>query len=218
LYSLGGRYFDEKWKPLYNSPEGVKALDLLKKSVSYGPANALELNHELADVAFFSEEVPMVLQWWSVTGEMLDPSINPFIDDTGFAVSFHPKNVSGMMGYGIADASPNKEAAYKLLEWVYSRTNAARLIEAGGVPVRRSTLEDESIKARVRIPEQWNAALQTLERGLWSRPKFKYAGVHSEIICTWVARALAGEVDSKEALDNAAKEVEGKLKELGWYG
>jgi multiple sugar transport system substrate-binding protein len=66
LYSLGGRYFDEKWKPLYNSPEGVEALDLLKKSVSYGPANALELNHELADVAFFSEEVPMVLQRWSV--------------------------------------------------------------------------------------------------------------------------------------------------------
>jgi multiple sugar transport system substrate-binding protein len=31
LYSLGGRYFDEKWKPLYNSPEGVEALDLLKK-------------------------------------------------------------------------------------------------------------------------------------------------------------------------------------------
>jgi len=217
LYSLGGRFFDEKLIPQYDTPEGIIALKLLMKSLEYGPENKLELNHELLNVAFFTEKVPMVLQWWSVTNEMLDPEINPLIDDTSFAPSFHPLECSGMMAYAIPLTSPHPAQAYKLIEWVYSQQNAARLISLGGTPIRASTFYDEEIRRRLRIPEQWDAALLTLQRGLWSRPKIKYHGIHDEIICSWVHRAMAGEVSIEEALRNASEEVRREFEKAGVY-
>ena len=217
LYSLGGRFFDEKLVPQYNSPEGVLALKLLIKSLDYGPENKLELTHELADVAFFTEDVPMVLQWWSVTNEMMDPEINPLMDDTGFAPNFHALACSGMMGYAVPLASPHPAQAYKVIEWVYSQQNAARLISLGGTPVRTSTLQNEEIKRGLKIPEQWDAALSTLRRGLWYRPKIKYHGTHAEILTSWVHRAMAGEVDPEEALTNATKEVKEEFEKAGVY-
>lgn len=217
LYSYGGSYFDENWIPRYNSPEGIIALRQMLKSLEYGPENRLELTHELADVAYFAEDVPMVMNWWSVLMEMLDPEINPHIDDTGFAPAFHSKIASGMMGYAIPKASKHEAQAYKVIEWAYSKQNAAKMIGYGGVPVRTSTLESAEIKATLRIPEIWDGALATLERGLWYRPKFLYHGVHAEILCSWVYRAMAGEVGVEEALSNAAKEVKTELEKVGFY-
>ncbi|MEM2550510.1 MAG: extracellular solute-binding protein, partial [Nitrososphaerota archaeon] len=217
LYSLGGRFFDEKLIPQYDSPEGIIALRLLLKSLEYGPENKLELNHELLNVAFFTEKVPMVLQWWSVTNEMLDPEVNPVIDDTGFAPSFHNLECSGMMAYAIPLTSPNPAQAYKLLEWVYSQQNAAKLIGLGGTPIRKSTLQSEELRRQLRIPEQWDAALLTLQRGLWSRPKIKYHGIHDEVICSWVHRVMSGEVDIEEALRRASEEVKREFEKAGVY-
>ena len=59
-------------------------------------------------------------------------------------------------GIGIAAASKNKEAAYLLCQWVVSKKQGARLVQAGGgVPFRNSVLNDPEVQADVKLPKEW---------------------------------------------------------------
>ncbi len=59
-------------------------------------------------------------------------------------------------GLGIAAASKNKEAAYLLCQWAVSKTQGARLLQAGGgVPFRNSILNDPEIQKGVKMPKEW---------------------------------------------------------------
>ena len=50
----------------------------------------------------------------------------------------------------------NKEAAYLLCQWVVSKTQGARLVQAGGgVPFRNSVLNDPQVQAGVKMPKEW---------------------------------------------------------------
>src|SRR5436190_1492589 len=59
-------------------------------------------------------------------------------------------------GPGIVAASKNKEAAYLLCQWAVSKTQGARLLQAGGgVPFRNSILNDPEIQKGVKMPKEW---------------------------------------------------------------
>src|SRR6266853_252894 len=59
-------------------------------------------------------------------------------------------------GIGVAQASPNKEAAYLLCQWLVSKTQGARLLQAGGgVPFRNSVLDDSETRKGVKLPQEW---------------------------------------------------------------
>ena len=59
-------------------------------------------------------------------------------------------------GLGIAAACKNKEAAYLLCQWVVSKKQGARLLQAGGgVPFRNSVLNDAEIRKGVKMPPEW---------------------------------------------------------------
>ena len=53
-------------------------------------------------------------------------------------------------------ASKNKEAAYLLCQWAVSKTQGARLLQAGGgVPFRNSILNDPEVQKGVKMPKEW---------------------------------------------------------------
>jgi multiple sugar transport system substrate-binding protein len=59
-------------------------------------------------------------------------------------------------GIGVAKASPNKEAAYLLCQWLVSKTQGSRLLQAGGgVPFRSSVLDDPDTRKGVKLPQEW---------------------------------------------------------------
>ena len=50
----------------------------------------------------------------------------------------------------------NKEAAYLLCQWMVSKQQGARLLQAGGgVPFRNSILNDPEIQKGVKMPKEW---------------------------------------------------------------
>ena len=76
-----------------------------------------------------------------------DPAASRIVGKVGYAVV--PAGPKGQYsatygdGIGIAAASKNKEAAYLLCQWAVSKTQGARLLQAGGgVPFRNSILND----------------------------------------------------------------------------
>jgi multiple sugar transport system substrate-binding protein len=59
-------------------------------------------------------------------------------------------------GIGVAAASKNKEAAYLLCQWAVSKSQGAKLLQAGGgVPFRNSVLGDPEIQKGVKLPQEW---------------------------------------------------------------
>ena len=59
-------------------------------------------------------------------------------------------------GIGIAAASPNKEAAFLYCQWAINKTMGGRLLQiGGGVPFRKSVLEDPQVQAGVKMPKEW---------------------------------------------------------------
>src|SRR5437868_15146832 len=59
-------------------------------------------------------------------------------------------------GIGIPAACKNKEAAYLLCQWIVSKKQGARLLQAGGgVPFRNSILNDQEVRNGVKMPAEW---------------------------------------------------------------
>src|ERR1041385_6546871 len=59
-------------------------------------------------------------------------------------------------GIGIPAACTKKEAAYLLCQWAVSKTQGARLVQAGGgVSFRNSVLNDPEVQKGVTLPKEW---------------------------------------------------------------
>ena len=59
-------------------------------------------------------------------------------------------------GVGVVQACKNKEAAYLLCQWLVSKAQGARLLQAGGgVPFRNSVLNDPATRSGVKMPQEW---------------------------------------------------------------
>jgi multiple sugar transport system substrate-binding protein len=89
-----------------------------------------------------------------------DPAASRIVGKVGYTVV--PAGPKGQYsatygdGLGIAAASKNKEAAYLLCQWAVSKTQGARLLQAGGgVPFRNSILNDPEIQKGVKMPKEW---------------------------------------------------------------
>jgi len=87
-----------------------------------------------------------------------DPAASRVVGKVGYTVV--PAGPKGQYsstygdGIGVAAASKNKEAAYLLCQWVVSKTQGARLLQAGGgVPFRNSILGDPEVQKGVKTKE-----------------------------------------------------------------
>jgi multiple sugar transport system substrate-binding protein len=87
-----------------------------------------------------------------------DPAASRIVGKVGYTVV--PAGPKGQFsstygdGIGIAAASKNKEAAYLLCQWVVSKGQGARLLQAGGgVPFRNSIVGDAEVAKGVKQQE-----------------------------------------------------------------
>jgi multiple sugar transport system substrate-binding protein len=116
--------------------------------------------------------------WAESQSAFLQGKIGMWLDGVGFAPPIEDpekSRVVGQVGYGIMPKGPNaraaattgdgigvtaasqkKEAAYLFCQWVISHDMGARLLQAGaGVPFRNSVLEDQKVRAGVKMPSAW---------------------------------------------------------------
>jgi len=89
-----------------------------------------------------------------------NPNTSRIVGKIGYAVV--PKGPGGQYsatygdGIGVAQASPKKEAGYLYCQWAVSKIMGARLLQSGGgVPFRNSILNDETVRAGVKMPRAW---------------------------------------------------------------
>ena len=144
LNPMGGRVFDSRWRPTFQSDAGVKALTLLKDIVDTGPSGAANMNQGAMMKSFLQGETAMYLDSTVVFGPVKSAASKV---EGKVSYVLHPKGVrnssqSGGLGLAIPRNAKNADAAFLLMQWLTSEAQDKAVSRLGGAPTRLSTLSD----------------------------------------------------------------------------
>src|SRR3954467_3367289 len=161
VLNYGGELLDAKGNVLSDSPESIEATKLYQRLLTKpAPPGVAGFNWMESMASFTQGRSAMWIDGVGWAPPLEDPNASRVVGKVGYTLV--PKGPKGQYsatygdGVGIAAASKNKEAAYLLCQWVVSKTQGARLLQAGGgVPFRNSILNDAEVQNGVKMPKEW---------------------------------------------------------------
>lgn len=234
--SFGGRWFDEKWQPQFNTEPWKKALnfyvDTMKKAGPPG-ASSNGFNENLA--LFNSGKCAMWVDA-SVAGSfVIDKTQSKVADHVGFTYAPHQVTEKGSAwlyswSLGIPTSSKKKDAAKAFAAWATSKEYAelvAKTDGAANVPpgTRKSTYSEAYMKAAPFA----NITLESLKVADPSKPTEQpvpYIGIQLVTISEFqgigtsvgklFAAALTGQTTADQALVAAQASTERDMKRGGY--
>ena len=221
LLSFGGRIFDDNWKVVLNSKEAVAALTFFAKDLKqYAPPGV-----ENYDAAERAREVATgrAAQGFIWPAEITDivenPSVSKVIGKMGYTLA--PAGPGGkhapLMGnwlLGIPKSSKNQRWAYEFILWATSAAMQKPYALGGGIPFRKSVLEDADMNKRFPF---FKAMADSLAAPAEWRPRSQEWFAVEAILGTHVNAALAGLESPSDAIAKSATEIEKQMKEAGYY-
>jgi multiple sugar transport system substrate-binding protein len=159
--NYGGEFLDSQGNILTDGPEAIEATKLYQKLLTkVAPPGVAGFNWMESMASFTQARSAMWIDGVGWAPPLEDPNASRVVGKVGYTVV--PAGPRGQYsatygdGIGIASASKNKEAAYLLCQWVVSKTQGARLLQAGGgVPFRNSLLNDPEVRKGVKMPQEW---------------------------------------------------------------
>ncbi|MFC4600900.1 ABC transporter substrate-binding protein [Cohnella hongkongensis] len=173
-YAMGGEYFSEDGsEALVTSPGTVAAMQFLKDLVytdRSAPAPTAQAASQAGGVAFESGNLAM--NWsgsWDIAGTEKTPSKWAF----NWGVAMPPKGESGSFpivisnAWGIYSKSPNKDAAWKFIDWWMSDEGQMVLARNGEFPSKKNIALEHAF---THLDEETRSTVfMTVDQGV-SRP------------------------------------------------
>ena len=157
--NYGGEFLDAKGNILTDGPEAIEATKLYQRLLTKSAPPGVAGFNWMESMASFTQGRSAM--WIDADGwapPIEDPAASRVVSKVGYTVV--PAGPKGQFsstygdGIGIAAASKNKEAAYLLCQWVASKGQGARLLQAGGgVPFRNSIVSDAEVAKGVKQQE-----------------------------------------------------------------
>ncbi|MEM0936328.1 MAG: sugar ABC transporter substrate-binding protein [Pseudomonadota bacterium] len=218
LAPLGGRVFDDAWKPRINDAAGVEAAEALKQIVDCGPEGSSNFGPAEAANAFATGQAAMYLDSIAFAPTFEDPSRSQVVGNVGWAM--HPEGVqrasqTGGFGLAIPRNAEHPEAAFLLMQWLTSKEGDLAVAMAGGNPSRFSTYENAELNAKFPWSATFGEALAHADPD-W-RPIIPAWGRINADIGTTLSQVLTEDLDIQAALDSIAERTEALMDEEGYY-
>lgn len=213
MNTIGGGWFDEAFKPIFNNERGVQAITALKETTAYAQRGFASAANDECSIALQQDAAAMGLQWATRAGSMDDPKQSRVVGKIDWAAPPQGHGRFSADGYTISAFS--KQDPDTLFRIVATATSDANMREASAltVPTRRSILNDPALQQKNRFYPAASAALETA-LPFPQIPEFYAVG---EFIARRVVQAVTGEMPVKAALDAAAVETENFLTGRGYY-
>lgn len=214
--SFGGKVFDDKWNPTFNSPEGKAATEFFVTVMKENaPKGVVEFDSDQEGAAILGGDAGAVIQYSGNALKADDPAQAKVAGKLDFGVV--PKQVSAMaqMGIfiaGVPKSAPNKQNAIDFLAWYTSKEIQAKVAEAGMIPVKRSAFAVDKPGNRL-IP----VALAQLDAGAEPRPRTPDWAKIEELLGIEINKALLAGSGGGAAMDEAAAKVKDYLEQMGYY-
>lgn len=213
LNALGDGWFDENWKPIFNNEAGVAAITKMKEMSQFAPRGFTAHANDESTINLQQGLAAMGLQWFTRAAAMDDPKKSRVVGKIDWVAPPGGGARLANDGFAIsAFSTADKEEMFRMLAEaasVDSMTTGAQY----AMPPRRSVLQNEDLAAKYRWYPAARAALES-GKAFPAMPDFNDVG---EIVTRHVLRAVTGEAEVKDALDQAAKETEELLASRGYY-
>ncbi len=213
INALGGAWFDDEMKPVFNDEAGVQAITMLDEITDAAQRGFTSAANDECTIALQQDVAVMGMQWASRAAAMDDPEKSNVVGKIDWAAPPGGHQRIGADGYAISAFS--KQDPETLFKIIATSSNQDNMREAASMilPPRRSLLNDPELQASNR---HYPASLDSLEIGLaFPRlPEFYEVG---EFITRRILQAVTDEMEVKAALDAAASESEDLLKSRGYY-
>lgn len=218
LTATGGWWFDKKMKPAFNSPEALRAVDYIQKLMKYTPPGVMNFGTDETMVALLQDQAALAIQHGTRAAAMNDPKQSKVVGLVGFAAppslraGGPPASITASAGYAIPAFTKNDpELIFRTIAQATDRETQIKGSDVA-MPVRVAALTKELLQKR----PDYGATFEAVKAGARTRPTLPEFNTIQEIAMRELARALAGQVRVKEALDSAAKEAEELLRKAGY--
>lgn len=202
-----GDLFTADGKPAFNSPEGVKALEMMEELMKYS-SDPLGSDYGETFEGFGKSLAAMCPSWTAArTGWEAFPEVSPVREKVGVAIIPGGYPVSGGWGLGINTASKHQKEAFLFIQYASSKEGDKLHWQKYGVgPTRYSTLEDpEVLEDSPWLEGVYAKALENASH----RPRIPEEPKLEDIMVGTLSEILAGQKpDKAAALDELAAEWE----------
>lgn len=218
LNPMGGKVFDDQWRPRFNDAVGVKALKFLKLVSDTGPVGVPGFGQGEMLTSFLQGQSAMYLDSTLIFGAVADTTKSKVDKLVSYVV--HPRGTryasqSGGLGLAIPKNAKNADAAFLLMQWLTSREQDKAVCRLGGVPSRMSTLADREMV--MRYPEFITLRLQLLYSDPDWRPIIaEWDEINVQALGIAVSEALTGKKTPEEALNGMVPKVNDIMKRGGY--
>jgi len=214
LWSFGGDIFDSDMKPIYNSPEAVKAVEYFKNLNQYSPPGW----HSAQDIAGLVQQskAAQIILMSVYDASMDDATQSKVVGKIQF--SEMPKgptgnraSILGLWTIGIGKSSKNKEAAALFLNYLTQYDIAKKMADAGTVSPTMP-----KIYAEPDTPKFYPVLGKILNYAK-TPPLIPEAEEWFLSIGTALQDALSGNKTPQKAMDDSVNEVTKILEDAGYY-
>jgi ABC-type glycerol-3-phosphate transport system substrate-binding protein len=220
LWSFGGDWYDENYKPTINSPEAVAALEYFKTLIPFAPAGVLTYDWDENANAFAQGKAAMNLQWQNSAPLFQDPTQSTIVGKFDFTLIPGKKQPDGSIkrtptfgGWGlmIPKDSKNKEAAWEFIVWATSPEMELKLAYA--MPgARYSSLKNPELSAKY---VEYKGMLESLPIAK-GRPRIAAYSELADALEVALSEAMTGTKDAQTALNDANARFEEILRRWGY--
>ncbi|WP_192809455.1 extracellular solute-binding protein [Actinomadura rudentiformis] len=229
IYNMGGKPFASEYPgspdyyadmtPQFTSPQSIAVVDLFKKLLKYQPPERMNVAWDARFDAFARGRAALMSTWNFDISPLLDPKLSVVGDDFGVQPILHKKGVTlntpvGGWEIAINRHARNKDLAWDFMVWFTSPQVGTRFASAGGFPTRYSVLDNQELARRFPYYRILRQVVDTAFPAF--RPQIPESFDVIEVLGTWIAKALYGELSTREAMIRANQEVGLLLKEAGY--
>ena len=228
LTAEGGALFNDKWEPTFNSPAGIKAIQMFADLYKAKAMPSDMTNYLWDDVAknWANGTIAMYTEWFGWYGFFQDPANSKIAGK--FDLARQPmgdgkihSGWAGHHGFSITKASKNKEAAASLIKHLTS-AEGNELEGKLGILVSRQSVWDKLIKEAETNPDK--LAKKRLELALLAAQEdFKTPPLIAEwlpmssVLYPILQKIILGDVAAKAGLDDAVAQVKKLMTDAGYY-
>jgi len=218
LMATGGEWLDSDFRPVFNGPAGVMAIEYIKKLMKYAPPGVMNYANDESMVAMQQDKVAMMHQWSTRAAAMGNPEQSRVVGLVKWkrGVTLKPGGRPACrytaVGYGISAFTKNDP---DLIFRIIAEATGKESQRGGAVHAMPVRLAVTAIPELATEHPEWAAAVDAVQSGAKELPLISEFSKMRELSTKRIAQALVGELGVQEALDTAAKEVTQLLTESG---
>jgi len=228
LVANGGKLFDAKWRPAFNSKEGIKTLnwfiDLYKaKAVPQGVLNYLWGD---TGMGFASGTIAMNMDWGGWASFFNDPKNSKIAGDVGFVRA--PKGDAGIRSgwsgwhsFSVTKNSKNKAAAIAFILFLTNYDSQMVEGRVSHIPSRTKVVADlvEELKkeGNTYLSDMYSVWGAALAQDAFTPPLIPEWPEFTNILFPELQAAILGDKTPKQALEDATKATDQLMRNAGYY-